>query len=40
MTWREWVLALGLSIPALALIAWIQMLRREIKEEGERKKIE
>ena len=38
-TWQEWMLALGLSIPALALIGWVFLLRREMKEEERRKKI-
>jgi len=34
MTWSDWVLALGLSVPALALAVWISLVRREMKNES------
>ena len=40
MTWADWVLALGLSVPAIALAFWVNLLRREMKLENEKKKMD
>jgi hypothetical protein len=37
MTWNEWILAVGLSIPALALAAWIRLVRKEMKDQEKKK---
>jgi hypothetical protein len=38
MTWNEWVLIVGLSLPALAVLAWIRLLRNEMNAEKKTKK--
>eukprot|EP00522_Entomoneis_paludosa_P013650 CAMPEP_0172440388 /NCGR_PEP_ID=MMETSP1065-20121228/1016_1 /TAXON_ID=265537 /ORGANISM="Amphiprora paludosa, Strain CCMP125" /LENGTH=40 /DNA_ID= /DNA_START= /DNA_END= /DNA_ORIENTATION= len=40
MTWSDWVLTLGLSVPAMALVFWISLVRREMKESEDKKKME
>jgi len=38
MTWNEWaVLAAGLSIPAIALLAWIRLVSQEMKNAKTKK---
>jgi cell division protein YceG involved in septum cleavage len=39
MSTQEWALAAVFSVPALALVVWASLVRREMKEEQERKKI-
>jgi len=38
MTHNEWVLALGLSLPALVIAAWVYMVNKEMKEADSKKK--
>jgi hypothetical protein len=37
MTWNEWILTAGLSLPAIAILLWIRLLRKEMKEAEEKK---
>ena len=39
MSWPQWALVLVFSVPALAVAAWIRLLKREMELEKEKKKL-
>jgi hypothetical protein len=39
LTWNESVLVFGLSIPVMAMLAWAYLVRSEMREAEEKKKM-
>lgn len=40
LSWNESLLMMGLSLPVLALVAWAYLVRSEIKQDEEKKKLQ
>jgi hypothetical protein len=38
MSWTDYGIAFALSLPALALVAWLLLVRREMKAEADNRK--